>query len=96
MSFLLRAALVIGVLSYFAATRQGTAPDTLDTARLRSTVTMTGSLPSLAAALPPEARADALRMGAEALAHRLADPPPSADTLAPSDRLPAWRGSGGR
>lgn len=95
MSFLIRAALVIGVLSYLAAARQGAAPS-VDTARLRATVEMTGSLAPLADALPPEARAAALRTGAEGLARHLADPPPSADTLSASDRVPAWRGVGGR
>ncbi|KQT47881.1 hypothetical protein ASG52_11510 [Methylobacterium sp. Leaf456] len=96
MTFLLRAALVIGVLSYLAATRQGTAPTGLDAAALRSTVaTTTGSLASLAASLPPEARTEALRLGGEAVARRLTGQPASADTLSASDRAPAWRGAGG-
>lgn len=95
MTFLLRAALAIGVLSYLAAQRQGAAPAGIDTADLRSTVAMTtGSLAGLAASLPPEARADALRAGGEAVARRLTGPPGSADTLSASDRAPPWRGAG--
>ncbi len=94
MTFLLRAALVIGVLSYLAAARQGAGP--VDTAALRSTVEMTtGSLAGLAASLPPEARTEALRLGGEAVARRLSGQPASADTLSASDRAPAWRGAGG-
>ena len=96
MTFLLRAALVIGVLSYLAAARQGAAPAGVDTAGLRSTVEMTtGSLATLAASLPPEARTEALRLGGEAVARRLTGQPASADTLSASDRVPAWRGVGG-
>ncbi|SFK52148.1 hypothetical protein [Methylorubrum salsuginis] len=95
MTFLLRAALVIGVLSYLAATRQGAGPGSVDSAALRSTVEMTGSLAGLAASLPPEARTEALRLGGEAMARRIAGQPISADTLSASDRAPAWRGAGG-
>ncbi len=100
MTFLLRAALVIGVLSYLAAARQGAGPSGSDTAALRSTVEMTtGGLAGLAvtlpASLPPEARTEALRLGGEAMVRRLAGPPASADTLSASDRTPAWRGAGG-
>lgn len=96
MTFLLRAALVIGVLSYLAAARQGAAPGRLDTAGLRSTVEMTtGSLATLAASLPPEARTDVLRAGGDALARRLTAAPPSADTLSANDRQMPWRGAGG-
>ncbi|WP_342151736.1 hypothetical protein [Methylorubrum sp. SB2] len=96
MTFLLRAALVIGVLSYLAAARQGAGPGPVDTAALRSTVEMTtGSLAGLAASLPPETRTEALRLGGEAVARRLNGQPASADTLSASDRAPAWRGAGG-
>ena len=92
MSFLLRAALVIGVLSYLAAARQGSAP-VLETAALRPAVEMTtGSLAALAA-LPPETREAAARAGTEALSRQLTGARPSADTLLPGDRVPAWRGA---
>lgn len=103
MSFLLRAALVIGVLSYLAILRQdGRAPDraaalpagglaleTMD--RLT-----TGGIGALVEALPPETRESMTRAGTAALARHLAGqtstPRPSADTLSASDRKPSWRG----
>lgn len=95
MTFLLRAALVIGVLSYLAAARQGSGSGGVDTVGLRSTVEMTtGSLAGLAASLPPEARTEALRLGGEAVARRLTGQPSSADTLSASDRQVPWRGAG--
>jgi hypothetical protein len=95
MTFLLRAALVIGVLSYLAATRQGATPQAVDTAQRRATVERTTQgLAHLATALPPEARAEALRIGSEALSSRITGHATSADTLSASDRLPPWRGTG--
>lgn len=103
MSFLLRAALVIGVLSYLAILRQDgrmpapaqalpagpTGPETMD--RLT-----TGGIGALVEALPPEARESMTRAGTAALARHLAGqsatPRSSADTLSASDRRPSWRG----
>lgn len=108
MSFLLRAALVIGALSYLALQRQG-GPDpvrpqaaaagigagrTTGDAMDRLT---TGGIGALVNALPPETRADMARAGADAVARhvagQLAPQRPSVDTLSASDRQPPWRGA---
>ncbi|KAB7787513.1 hypothetical protein [Methylorubrum populi] len=87
MSFLLRAALVIGALSYLALQRQGG----LDPARLQAAAagngtgigagrTMgdamdrltTGGIGALVNALPPETRAEMARAGADAVARHVA------------------------
>ena len=97
MSVLLRAVLVIGVLSYLALMRNGADP----AAEARK---LSGSLPSAAAvlpaaldAVPPESRERAARsvlargLMAE-LSRRAAEPPASTDTLEEADRQPTWRG----
>ncbi|SDN76281.1 hypothetical protein SAMN05216360_11117 [Methylobacterium phyllostachyos] len=102
MTVLLRAALVIGVLSYLALMRGGADP----AAEARK---LTGSLPSASAvlpaaleAIPPETRERATRavlargLLAE-LSRRAGEPAastdtPSTDTLEAADRQPAWRG----
>ncbi|KQQ30934.1 hypothetical protein ASF53_17480 [Methylobacterium sp. Leaf123] len=107
MSFLLRAALVIGALSYLALQRQG-GPDParphvagagIATGNVMDHLTTggIGALVEAVNALPPEAREDMARTGANALIRqvggRIAPPPPSADTLSASDRQPPWRGA---
>lgn len=87
MSFLLRAALVIGALSYLALQRQGG----LDPARPQAAATgieagigggrtmgdamdrlTTGGIGALVNALPPETRAEMARAGADAVARHVA------------------------
>lgn len=107
MSFLLRAALVIGALSYLALQRQGGADpsrphangtgiasgDVMD----RLTTGGIGALVEAVNALPPEAREDMARAGANALVRHVGGrehpTQPSADTLSASDRQPPWRGA---
>ena len=92
MSFLLRATLVIAALSYCAANRD--APDH----GLQPPVSV-ASLPSLWEALPPEIRERAIREGTAQAGRHLATAlalPASRDTLAESDRKPAWRGVEGQ
>lgn len=105
MTVLLRAALVIGVLSYLALMRGGGDP----AAEARK---LAGGLPSASAvlpaaleAVPPETRERAARSvlarGLLAELSRRAGEPASTDTLATdtldeADRRPAWRGVEGR
>lgn len=90
MSFVIRAALVIGVLSYLAMNRDqpGLAP--------RAEV----AVPSLAdawEAMPASARERLVREGTAEVGRRMAAVGlVSRDTLADSDRQPPWRGTGGR
>jgi hypothetical protein len=89
MSFLLRACLAIGVLSYLAAHRD----DPALAARLSApSVENTASLAW--DALPREAREAALSRGTDALVRQVAGSVAGAsrDTLAETDRRPAWRG----
>lgn len=94
MSFLLRAGLVIGVLSFLAVQRQGatTRHDPLASLPERAATT----LPSAWNALPPEARQRIAREGTAEIARRLAAMPRSEDTLGETDRRPEWRGAPGR
>lgn len=103
MSFLLRAALVIGALSYLAVLRQdGRAPDRAQPLPAGGIALeamehlTTGGIGALVDHLPPEARTRMTRAGTEALARHLSGqgptPRPSADTLSESDRRPNWRG----
>ncbi len=107
MSFLLRAALVIGVLSYLAGLRQdGPTPVRPPVAQTGIATGIaagqamdrltTGGIGALISALPPETREEVVRAGAQALARHVTDPfappRPSADTLSASDRQPTWRG----
>ena len=89
MSFLIRACLAIGILSYLAAHRDDpglaarpTAPSVENTASLAWD------------ALPSDVREKALRQGADALVQKVAGSAASTsrDTLAEADRRPAWRG----
>jgi hypothetical protein len=88
MTVLLRAALVIGVLSYLALLRNGADP----AAEARK-----AALPAALDAVPSETRERAVRavlargLMAE-LSRRAAEPPASTDTLEAADRQPAWRG----
>lgn len=106
MSFLLRAALVIGALSYLALQRQegaSSAPPRAVTAGIapgdamdRLTTGGIGALVNAVNALPPETREEMVRAGADAVARhvtgQVVPPRPSADTLSASDRQPSWRG----
>jgi hypothetical protein len=99
MSFLLRALLVIGVLSYFALKRGE--PDALPSADAVAAA-LAGAAPAAiqagAAALPPETRERVAREALAGLIRRAGQPvpeipdPASRDTLSSTDRAPAWRG----
>ncbi|MER2268742.1 hypothetical protein [Methylobacterium oxalidis] len=94
MSFLLRAALVIGTLSYFALREGRQAPPALPPVPA-SVPDLAQALPAAWNAVPPEARERVAREGLAELSRRLSVPP-SQDTLAEADRRPAWRGAEGR
>ncbi|KQT84454.1 hypothetical protein [Methylobacterium sp. Leaf466] len=83
MSFVLRAVLVIGALSYFAAQRD--APDAGPRAAAVSPA-------SLWNALPPDLRERAIREAAAEATRQMPGATSSRDTLAAADRRPAWRG----
>jgi hypothetical protein len=102
MTFLLRAALVIGALSYLALARGGADP----AAEARK---LAGQLPgvqepaaAVLAAIPPETRdrvvRDVLARGLMTELSRRAGEaePASRDTLEEADRRPAWRGTEAR
>ena len=95
MSFLLRAALVIGTLSYFALREGGQAPPPLPASVPGAMPDLARALPAAWNAVPPEARERVAREGLAELSRRLSVPP-SQDTLAEADRRPAWRGAEGR
>ena len=86
MSFLLRAALVIGVLSWLALQRQGKA--------LPGAAIVRGAETAFAAwdALPAPVREAASREAGAEVVRRVRGAPASADTLDDGDRKPAWRG----
>ncbi|WP_027170646.1 hypothetical protein [Methylobacterium sp. 10] len=89
MSFLIRACLAIGVLSYLAAHRDDPALAARPSApSLEQTASVAWE------ALPREARDRALSQGADALVRQVAGSVggTSRDTLAETDRRPAWRG----
>ncbi|MCJ2136548.1 hypothetical protein MKK69_21265 [Methylobacterium sp. J-026] len=97
MTVLLRAVLVIGVLSYLALMRSGADPAG-EARKLAGAVPGAGAaLPAALDALPPESRDRAVRavlargLMAE-LSRRAGEPPASIDTLEEADRQPAWRG----
>ncbi|GJD72423.1 hypothetical protein [Methylobacterium goesingense] len=93
MSFFLRAALVIGFLSWLALQRQGPAAPALVPDRAE----VAAAALDLWEALPEEARADVLHGGGAEVIRRVAGPPPSSrDTLSDSDRKPPWRGAQSR
>lgn len=86
MSFIIRATLVIGTLSYLALNRD---PPAGATAQAITAPTVAG----LWNALPGETRAQLLQDGAAEIARSIVEPAsPSRDTLAEADRQPAWRG----
>lgn len=92
MSFLLRATLVIGALSYFASIRDrpvdGGPPDVAVTASTLATAWET---------LPNEVRERAVQDAAAEIGRRVSQPlAASRDTLADADRRPAWRGIAAR
>lgn len=98
MTVLLRAALVIGVLSYFTLLRAGTDP-AAEARRLADAVpSAQAALPAALDAVPAETRERAVRavlargLMAE-LSRRAAEPTASTDTLEETDRQPAWRGA---
>lgn len=106
MTFLLRAALVIGALSYLALMRGGADP-AAEVRRLAEQVPAPqAALPAVLAAIPPETRErqgdkllrDVLARGLMAELSRRAGEaePASRDTLDEVDRRPAWRGVEGR
>ncbi|AWN34630.1 hypothetical protein [Methylobacterium radiodurans] len=103
MSFLLRALLVIGVLSYLALKRgePGTAAPALpsaDAVAAALAAAAPAAIQAGAAALPPETRERVAREALAGLIRRAAQPvpelpePASRDTLSATDRAPAWRG----
>ncbi|MGU3664224.1 hypothetical protein ACLBX9_08590 [Methylobacterium sp. A49B] len=100
MTVLLRAALVIGVLSYFALMRTGADPSA-EARRLAGSLpgaqgTLQAALPAALDAVPAETRDRAVRAvlarGLMAELSRRAAEPQSTDTLEEADRQPAWRG----
>ncbi|MEH3063127.1 MAG: hypothetical protein PGN33_10350 [Methylobacterium radiotolerans] len=97
MTVLLRAALVIGVLSYFAMLRTGADP-AAEARRLAGAVPSAQAVvPAALEAVPSETRERAVRAvlarGLMAELSRRAAEAPSNDTLQETDRQPAWRGA---
>ncbi len=90
MSFILRAGLVIGALSYLAATRGG--PSGGAQIALPRPEAAAAAAAQVWDALPAAARDAALREGGSLIARHAGAPTPSGDTLAVIDRRPAWRG----
>lgn len=99
MTVLLRAALVIGALSYLALMRNGADP-AAEARKLAGTLPgVPAALPAALDAIPPETRErvvrDVLARGliAELSRRAGAGDPDSRDTLEDGDRHPAWRGA---
>lgn len=94
MSFILRAALVIGTLSYFALQRDGSVPSLRELSttadRHRAEIAV------LANAVPTEMRAAAAQAVTVEVLRKLSADMPSRDTLLAVDRRPDWRGSDAR
>lgn len=95
MSFILRAVLVIGVLSYFAVQQRRTGmPEPIAVAAPLgagvANVDLTGALSEL----PAELRDQAARAASAEVARWLGLARTSQDTLSDSDRRPSWRGPG--
>ncbi|GEP10856.1 hypothetical protein [Methylobacterium gnaphalii] len=91
MSFLLRAALVIAGLSYFAMQRDGTVPQAAD---VKAVAERQGEqLTALSGSVPAQMRDAAARAATAELVKRLSTQTASRDTLLALDRLPEWRGS---
>lgn len=112
MSFLLRAALVIGALSYLAATRDQPAPSVNGAAAPAMSVQRDGASPTpgtgstlLAtvasasaawSALPAESRQRLAQEAMTEFGRHAGTGGVSRDTLAEADRKAAWRGADGR
>lgn len=112
MSFLLRAALVIGALSYLAATRDqpgrttagpaatsmtAKSDETPSAAAAGSTLLATvGSASAAWSRLPAEARQHLAQEVVVELGRHVGSVAASRDTLAEADRKAAWRGAEGR
>jgi hypothetical protein len=104
MFFLLRAALIIGVIFYFSPVRQeGGSATSLDAAgwsrdssrAALDAVDRAGELQSLWQALPGQAKKEAFdRLMASASGLSSDGPVQASDTLMPDDLKPAWRGGG--
>lgn len=104
LSFLLRASLVIGALSYLALDRGR--PDPRAAAEAAAGA-VSGAVSDMAgaalaqtvSALPPEARSRVAREALAGLVRRAGQAvpevqdPPSRDTLLATDRAPPWRGT---
>ena len=109
MSFLLRAALVIGTLSYFAATRgpsgstesgRGLAPTAelpVPTAtgspKVSTVLANAGSAAAVWSAMPAEIRQRLAQEAAAEFGRRIGPAAASRDTLAETDRKAPWRGA---
>jgi uncharacterized protein YeaO (DUF488 family) len=94
MSFLLRAALVIGGLSYCAMQREGAVSPT---GELRAVAErQAAQLTAFAGSLPAEMRDAAAQAATAELMKRLSTQTASHDTLVAADRRPAWRGGENR
>jgi hypothetical protein len=99
MTFLLRAALVIGALSYLALLRNGTDP-AAETRKFTGSAVAgaKAALPAALEAAPVETRDRAVRavlargLMAELSRRAGVDEPASNDTLEAADRQPAWHG----
>lgn len=91
MSFILRAALAIGALAYFALQRDGGARPPEDIRAMAER--QGGQLSALAGALPTEMRAAAAQAVTAEVLKRLSSETASRDTLLAVDRRPDWRGS---
>ncbi|MCJ2083044.1 hypothetical protein [Methylobacterium sp. J-090] len=105
MLFLVRAAVVIGGLSYLAMHRDLDSVPSLPKVPVQALVSQTMAAPvrpvqALAAAwdaMPADARERMVRDGTDALVRHLGTTRPvSADTLADADRRPPWRGVASR
>ncbi|KQO72851.1 hypothetical protein ASG60_04480 [Methylobacterium sp. Leaf469] len=95
MLFLIRAAVVIGGLSYLALLRDR--PDAVPTLPAVSPQAPAHALAAAFDAMPAEPREQLVREGVDGLVRRLGTTrPASADTLAEADRQPPWRGVASR
>lgn len=91
MSFILRAALVIGALSYFALQRDGRVPQAGDLKVIAER--QAAQITTLAGTLPTEMRVAATQAVTAEVLKRLSTDTASRDTLLAVDRRPDWRGS---
>jgi hypothetical protein len=95
MLFLIRAAVVIGGLSYLALLKDR--PDAVPALPAASPQVPVRALAAAWDTLPAETREQVAREGMDSLVRRLgAGRPVSADTLAEADRQPPWRGVASR